>query len=429
MLYVTPVRMQAFATNVLILQEKRQAIERQLQELSQRVFQLELEKKQLQGALGKATSSPKADQSGSAGQGTPEESDVVLTFCFGEATPQLRLTRREVAALTVEGMACLWKRWALKMEWCMDLMAAAPVSMQHAFQQQIEDLVHELLEFIWAMAEHNLSTTVKLQKRNVGDPSGPFPGGSGDPRDWPAILARMQLSEDQARQLLAIRREMLREMGALAAEPDTLLGRLEVKEALSNNLRAMHVCRTFYLSYIHNKVLTPMQVAQYVVGCLPVGPDIASLLACLAQQSGEPSTEELMRAARLETAASPSASSGAGASFGCSACSGSRATSGAGVSSGNSASFGGSACSDSVAISGAGAKSGGAADSSLPPCTAGDWRQAFITPLRVLHGNPQQQSGTGEANDAAVVRPCGVWHAEWLLRHGYNSGEGSSHNA
>ncbi len=128
------------------------------------------------------------------------------------------------------------------------------------------------------------------------------------------------------------------------------------------------------------QLFTPLQTARYVVGCLPMGPDLPALLSCLAKQYGEPSTEELLRAAHPGTAPCAPANTGAGAESGSGARSGSVAKSGSGT----------TPC--SVATLGTGASTGGSVESGLPPCMAGDWRRALTTPLRVLHGSQQQPS-------------------------------------
>ncbi len=50
-----------------------------------------------------------------------------------------------------------------------------------------QDLVRELLTFLWCMKEHNLSTLMLLPSINAVNPSAPLPA-SGDPRDFPTIL-------------------------------------------------------------------------------------------------------------------------------------------------------------------------------------------------------------------------------------------------
>lgn len=85
------------------------------------------------------------------------------------------------------------------------------------------------------------------------------------------------------------------------------------------------------------QILTPMQIARYVVGCLPFGPESLALTNCLAAQSGEPPIEELLKAKRPGTAAD-----------------------------------GGTA---------------DARDPLLPDC---DWRQGLKQPLRVLHAWPKE---------------------------------------
>jgi hypothetical protein len=51
------------------------------------------------------------------------------------------------------------------------------------------------------------------------------------------------------------------------------------------------------------QVLSPVQTARYLVASYPMGPDTLSLMTCLAQQRGEPSTSELLQTARPRTAA------------------------------------------------------------------------------------------------------------------------------
>lgn len=81
------------------------------------------------------------------------------------------------------------------------------------------------------------------------------------------------------------------------------------------------------------QVLSPVQTARYLVASYPMGPDTLSLMTCLAQQRGEPSTSELLHTARPGTAAAARAGPGA------------------------------------------------------PNFAAGDWRQALVLPLRLLHGS------------------------------------------
>ena len=83
------------------------------------------------------------------------------------------------------------------------------------------------------------------------------------------------------------------------------------------------------------QVLSPVQTARYLVACYPMGPDTLSLMTCLAKQYGEPSTGELLQIARPGTAAEAL-----------------------------SAHF----------------------------CRAGDWREALVQPLRVLHAQPEDSA-------------------------------------
>lgn len=127
------------------------------------------------------------------------------------------------------------------------------------------------------------------------------------------------------------------------------------------------------------QVLSPVQVARYLVGAYPMGPDMLSLMTCLARQGNEPSTNELLHAARPGTGAA----GGSGATLG----TGARLGTGAGATLG-------AASQSSGAISGAGARSGAdssfgaSAGSGVVQCAAGDWRVALQQPLRVLHGAP-----------------------------------------
>ncbi len=50
-----------------------------------------------------------------------------------------------------------------------------------------QDLVRELLDFLWCMVDHNLSTLMLLPSTNFVDPSAPLPA-TGDPRDFSTIL-------------------------------------------------------------------------------------------------------------------------------------------------------------------------------------------------------------------------------------------------
>lgn len=77
-----------------------------------------------------------------------------------------------------------------------------------------------------------------------------------------------------------------------------------------------------------------MQLARFLVASYPMGPDMLSLMTCLAKQGNEPTTEELLNAAR------PGMASGSNLNL------------------------------------------------NAPLCEAGDWRQALVRPLREVHGKP-----------------------------------------
>ncbi len=98
------------------------------------------------------------------------------------------------------------------------------------------------------------------------------------------------------------------------------------------------------------QVLSPVQVARYLVGCFPMGPDTMQLMTVLARQRNEPSTEELLCAARPGTAA--------------------------------------------------------AASRVRALCRAGDWRAALTQPLRVLHRWAEQPGvvppGTNQLSEAST---------------------------
>lgn len=114
------------------------------------------------------------------------------------------------------------------------------------------------------------------------------------------------------------------------------------------------------------QVLTPVQVARYHVACLPMGPDTLALLTCLALQSDEPSTDDMLQA---EAAARARDAEGAAA--------------------------------------GSAARPGAAACPSRPTCAAGDWRRAFALPLCKLHAFPRRPAIT-VAPTADVRRMAGA---------------------
>lgn len=64
-----------------------------------------------------------------------------------------------------------------------------------------------------------------------------------------------------------------------------------------------HLQRAKKVILFVQQVLSPVQVARYLVACYPMGPDTLSLMNFLAQKGGEPSAGDLMQDARTETAA------------------------------------------------------------------------------------------------------------------------------
>lgn len=123
------------------------------------------------------------------------------------------------------------------------------------------------------------------------------------------------------------------------------------------------------------QVLSPLQVARYLVTSYPLGPDTLSLMNCLALQGAEPSTGQLLQiAARLGTAAGaarPGTSGGTAARRGTAAGATSRPRTAA------------------AAVAGPGTAAAAGPSTGVPVCAAGDWRQALAQPLRVLHGRRQ----------------------------------------
>ncbi|BDA45164.1 hypothetical protein COCOBI_06-6450 [Coccomyxa sp. Obi] len=350
--------------------EKKDAVERHLEELSEKVSQLELKRQQLQGALGNATCDSEGFKQACERQ-SPEIEEVAMSFRFGESAVQLQLTTGEAGSLTDSALANIWQRLVHKMAWCLDKRAVVPTSRKSDFEQQIEGLVREAIEFLWVMVDHCPHVLNSLVTLNVENPSGPQ-ATAGDTRDFPAILAAMELQEDQAAKLLAIRRSIMREVGALIAVRTSLLARLQsvedveegagcattrfsdtarTMELLRSNMHSMHTCSYYHLSYLYTRILTPIQIARYVVGCLPFGPDSLLLTNCLAAQSGEPPIEELLKAKRPVTAAPDSGSADT-------------------------------------------------RDPLLPDC---DWRQGLEQPLRVLHAWPKEpQQEEAEESQAGI---------------------------
>lgn len=114
------------------------------------------------------------------------------------------------------------------------------------------------------------------------------------------------------------------------------------------------------------QVLSPLQVARYLVASYPLGPDTLSLMNCLALQGAEPSTGQL-----LQIAARPGTSGGTAARRGTAAGATSRPRTAA------------------AAVAGPGTAAAAGPSTGVPVCAAGDWRQALAQPLRVLHGRRQ----------------------------------------
>ncbi|KAK9908478.1 hypothetical protein WJX75_008527 [Coccomyxa subellipsoidea] len=298
--------------------ERHQASERQLQELSDRVIALEHEREQLQRAVETATTDSQGIQPGSCGL---DNDEIAAAFCLGEATVQMHLTKGEVRTLTVYAMADIWKTLVHKMGLSLDKVDAAPRNSR--FRQRLKEIVHEALSFLWTLVLFNPNMLSLINTCNMEAPT-ESQCSTDEARDWPAILDCMQPTKKQAEQLMACRRMMLREVGALIAEWDRLWGELEsirdmeektqravinhvhsasLAERLRLNVRSLHTCRAYYQSYACNKVLSPVQTARYLVASYPMGPDTLSLMTCLAQQRGEPSTSELLQTARPRTAA------------------------------------------------------------------------------------------------------------------------------
>ncbi|BDA50177.1 hypothetical protein COCOBI_15-3060 [Coccomyxa sp. Obi] len=301
--------------------DKQQANQHLLEELSKKILSLERERAKLQGALGTATRGLQDVQLCSADQAQPEDDAIAVRLCFGEPTTQLQLTRQQCKTLSVSAMAGIWKRLVQKMAASLDGMASHPRN--NHIRKTLQDLREETVAFMWAMLELNPHTFDALKIISIDSPSMPQ-APTTDTRDWPAILAGIQLSREQEGQLLACRRTALQGFGALAAERESLWAQLQsiedveeqsgfattrfteatkLLEQLCANMNGMHTCCCFYLTNIYGKLLTPVQVARYLVSCLPRGPDTIELVTVLARQRNEPSNEELLRAASPGTAA------------------------------------------------------------------------------------------------------------------------------
>ncbi|EIE21047.1 hypothetical protein COCSUDRAFT_43406 [Coccomyxa subellipsoidea C-169] len=407
-------------------QEKQQATERQLQELSERVAALQMERDQLERAVESATSGLQGLQQGgssASAEAMPLDGEVAVTFCFGEASAQLQLTQGQVRALTIEAMADIWKTLVQKMRVILELVDASPAA--NRLRPRLEGLVHETMRFLWALVDLNPHMLRALNICNVEAPAASVAQPSlNAPRDWPVILARMQLTEGQAHQLLACRRTLLCELGVLISEWDQLWSELQsirdvdekpegavnhyveiaaLIERLRANVDALSTCRAFYLSFAYTRVLSPVQVARYLVESYPMGPDMLSLVTCLATQGNEPSTRDLLSMARPGAAAT--AGAGSSAAFG--AGGGSATAFGGGG--GSHTAFGAGGATSSAAfpamgtssaafggVAGSAAAFGSGSSSHAAFSGPGDWRQALVHPLRVLHSrSPPASSQQG----------------------------------
>ncbi|KAK9908051.1 hypothetical protein WJX75_002163 [Coccomyxa subellipsoidea] len=316
-------------------EKKRQrAMERKQEALSVRVAALQLERDQLQRAVHFATcDSQDSSKAASCKPTSTGDDKVVVTFCFGEATPQMQLTKGEVRSMTVYVMADVWKALVQKMSVSLPKVDAAPSDAR--LLQAVKDTVREAVDYLWALVLYHPTLLRVINTCSTEAPNEALPSCTNS-RDWPAILACMQLTKKQGEQLLTCRRTILHDVSALIAEWDrqwaelqdmedrsegTLTNHMQLTgltERLRTDVHPLHTCRAFYQSYAWMRtspnpleaklmasyeVLSPVQVARYLVACYPMGPDTLSLMNFLAQKGGEPSAGDVMQDARPETAA------------------------------------------------------------------------------------------------------------------------------
>ncbi|CAL8464692.1 g4227 [Coccomyxa elongata] len=294
--------------------EKQKASERHIEELSEKVQSLELEKRQLQAALEKASLAAKS--SAEAEHKSPDDA-LAVALKLGEATVQLQLTVGQIKAMTLERMVQIWKTMVHKVGQYLPEAERSPGSVRF---YRLEDLAFEARLLLWAMVEHNMRTLSDFIKCNMEDLSTPR---VADHQYWVDMLARIHLSPNQKGALVAARRAMLANIGALLAEREQLGAKIrgiedvedtkdgvamhfqelsDLCEKVRANVDAIHVCKCYYMSHAYREIFTPLQCARFMYYSYPHGMDMLSLMTCAAKEAGEPSTHTLLRAVQMPTA-------------------------------------------------------------------------------------------------------------------------------
>ncbi|KAK9842545.1 hypothetical protein WJX81_005329 [Elliptochloris bilobata] len=243
-----------------------------------------------------------------ADRGGKPSAMAALVLTLGEGVERFRLTPEGARGFTMEGMRAIWKELVKR---CAGHLVNAANDATGRAAQEIEGLTREFVGLSNYLAVNNprLINDLHFQSAEKTEPQLP-PNASL----WSSILLSLRFTDEQKAELLRARRTYFMRVGPLLQERATIQSCLlvvderlagssvddlqlnELSEALQRNLQNMHYAKCLFMMRAWYQVLTPMQVATFIVHAYPRPPDMMAVCAVLAEQAGELPVSALLRA-------------------------------------------------------------------------------------------------------------------------------------
>ncbi|KAK9814490.1 hypothetical protein WJX72_006727 [[Myrmecia] bisecta] len=228
-----------------------------------------------------------------------DEDKLVRTIREGQET---MLTLEQVQQLAPKALTRIWKEYVGQLAACLAKMESKPLA---PVPRCLIRLTSEASMLLQRMAAGNpLATKTLIAGELEGEAIQPCMGPQEGPNRWPLVGRALNLSSQQASELMELRRRLLSNLSCILQQRREVIQHmravptahyttghfLEAQESLEQlqaNLKQEHLLITEFVSAVHSRILSPTQLARCLVQSYPRAPDTLAIATWVASACGE----------------------------------------------------------------------------------------------------------------------------------------------